>query len=140
MQFIKAPGMSKKKLFIGSTFILMGIWFYIALSTFEVDDTSFPSKLIIREGTVRTAEEIADVLAGELGFDLEGAYKTGYTSRDVLEYLMQQPHNFPVTFYKGKFYEGRKTVPYLMPVSFCTIVVITGIVMTLNSLKSGKTG
>lgn len=131
--------MNKKKLSIGITIILTGIWFYAAISTFDVDDTSFPGKLIIKEGAVRTADEIAEVLSGELGFDLEGAYKTGYTSNDVIEYLMQQPHSFPVTFYKGKFYEGRKTVPSLIPVSICVIMVITGIGMTLTSLKPKKT-
>jgi len=132
--------MNKKKLIAGLILILMGIWFYTALSSFKVDDSSFPSKLIVREGAVRSADEVAEVLSNELGFDLEGAYKSGYTSRDVLEYLMQQPHNFPVTFYKGKFYEGRKTVPYLIPVSVCILLVISGIVITLTGLKSKKTG
>lgn len=131
--------MKRKKLFIGSAFILTGIWFYMALSTFAVDDTSSPSKLIIREGTVRSSDEIAEVLAKELGFDLEGAYKTGYSSADVIEYLVQQPHKFPVTFYDGKFYEGRKTVTYLIPVSVCILMIVIGVVMTIHSLKSGKT-
>ncbi len=131
--------MNKKKLFIGLALILIGTWFYMSLSTFAVDDTSFPVKLIIKEGTVRSSDEIAEVLAKELGFDLEGAYKTGYTSADVLEYLMQQPHNFPVTFYDGKFYEGRKTVSYLIPLSVCILMIATGIVMVLLSLRSKKT-
>ncbi len=131
--------MNKKKLFIGLALILAGVWCYTALSTFAVDDTSFPNKLIIKEGTVRSSDEIAEVLAKELGFDLEGAYKTGYTSADVLEYLMQQPHNFPVTFYDGKFYEGRKTVSYLIPLSVCILMIATGIVMVLLSLRSKKT-
>ena len=132
--------MNKKKLCIGLTCVLMGIWFFTALSTFDVDNTSFPDKLIIREGSVRTAEETAEVLAKELGFDLEGAYKTGYTSGDIIEYLMKQPHSVPLTFYNGKFYEGRKTVPYLLPLSVCFVLVVTGIVMTLISLKPKKTG
>lgn len=131
--------MNKKKLFIGLALLLTGIWFYTALSTFAVDDTSFPGKLIIKEGTVRSSDEIAEVLSKELGFDLEGAYQTGYTSTDVLEYLMQQPHNFPVTFFDGKFYEGRKTVSYLIPLSVCILMIATGIVMVLLSLRSKKT-
>jgi hypothetical protein len=131
--------MNKKKLFIGLALIVTGIWFYTALSTFEVDDTSFPSKLIIKEGTVRSSDEIAEILAKEMGFDLEGAYKTGYTSMDVLDYLMQQPHQFPVTFYEGKFYEGRKTVSYLIPLSVCILLIFTGLIMVLLSLKSKKT-
>ncbi len=132
--------MNKKYLFIGLVFILTGIWFYTALSTFEVDDTSSPGKLIIKEGTVRTADEIADILAKELGFDLEGAYKTGYAPADVIEYLMQQPHEFPVTFYNGKFYEGRRTVPYLMPLAVCILLIVTGTGLFLFGLKSKKTG
>lgn len=132
--------MKKKNLFIGLAFILAGIWFYSALSTFKVDDTSFPSKLIIKEGTVRASDEVAEVLAKELGFDLEGAYKTGYSPTDVLDYLMQQPHKFPVTFYEGKFYEGRKTVPYLVPLSICVLIIFIGLVMVLLGMKSKKTG
>lgn len=131
--------MNKKNLFIGLALILTGIWCYTALSTFEVDDTSFPGKLIIKEGTVRSSDEIAEVLAKELGFDLEGAFKTGYTSADVSEYLMQQPHKFPITFYNGKFYEGRKTVPYLIPLSACILMIVTGAVMIILSLKFRKT-
>ncbi|MEW6600691.1 MAG: hypothetical protein AB1499_06950 [Nitrospirota bacterium] len=130
--------MNKKKLFIGVILVLAGIWFYAALSSFKVDDTSFPSKCIMKEGTVRSADEIAEVLSEELGFDLEGAYKSGYTSSDVLEYLMHQPHSFPVTFYNGKFYEGRKTIPYLVPLSVCIILALAGIVMIVSGLKSKK--
>jgi len=134
-----ASEMNKKKLFIGLILVLLGIWFYTALSTFEVDDSAFPSRLIVREGTLRSADEVAEVLSNELGFDLEGAYKTGYTSRDVLEYLMQQPHSFPVTFHNGKFFEGRKTIPYLIPVFVCIALVIAGVIITLTGLKSKKT-
>ncbi|MBI4707829.1 MAG: hypothetical protein HY761_07900 [Candidatus Omnitrophica bacterium] len=132
--------MNKKYLFIGLVFILIGIWFYTALSTFEVDDTSFPGKLIIKEGKVRTEDEVAGILAKELGFDLEGAYKTGYTSADVIEYLIKQPHEFPVSFYEGKFYEGRKTVPYLIPLAVCIFLIVTGTGICLFGLKSKKAG
>jgi len=131
--------MNRKYLFIGSALILTGIWFYMALSTFETDDTSFPSRLVINEGTVRSSDEIAEVLAKELGFDLEGAYKTGYTSSDVVDYLIKQPHKFPVTFHDGQFYEGRKTVSYLIPLAVCMLIIVTGAVMILVSLKSRKT-
>jgi hypothetical protein len=130
--------MNRKKLYIGLALILTGLWFYAALSTFEVDDTSFPGKLIIKEGTVRSTDEIAEVLAKELGFDLEGAYKTGYTPADVTEYLIRQPHKFPVTFYIGKFYEGRITVSRLIPLSVCILIITAGIVMIFLSLKSNK--
>jgi hypothetical protein len=130
--------MNKKKLLTGLVLILTGVWFYTALSTFKVEGDAFLGKLIIKEGTVRTADEVAEVLAKELDFDLEGAYKTGYAPIDVTEYLIQQPHNFPVTIYNGKLYEGRRTVPYFIPLSVCIIMVVSGVVMVLLSFKSKK--
>jgi len=131
--------MNKKKLFTGLVLILIGMWFYTAISSFEVEEDASLGKLIIKEGTVRSADEVAEVLAKELDFDLEGAYKTGYSPLDVTEYLIQQPHKFPVTIYNGRLYEGRRTVSYLIPLSVCIVMVVAGVVMVLLSFKSKKT-
>ena len=127
-----------KKIFIGLTCILLGVWFYTALSTFSIDDTSFPKQLVIREGTERTAIEVAEALSKEVGFDLEGAYKSGYAAMDVVEYLMQQPHKLAVTFHEGGLYEGRKTVAYAIPLAICILLIIAGLIIAVSGLKSGK--
>ena len=125
-----------KKIVIGLACILLGVWFYTALSTFSIDDKSFPKQLIIREGTERTAQEVAEALTEEMGFDLEGAYKSGYAAMDVVEYLMQQPHELAVTFYEGGLYEGRKTVPYIIPLAICIVLIIGGVITAVFGLKS----
>ena len=130
--------MNKKNVFIGIGLILIGVWFYSSLGSFEVEEDSFPQELIIREGTVRTEREIAEALSKEAGFDLEGAYKTGYTPMDVIDYLMNQPHKLSVTNYKGRFYLDRKTVPYIIPLAICILIILTGIIITLYNLKSRK--
>ena len=130
--------MSKKKVFIGITIALIGIWFSMALSTFTVDETSFPKKLIIQEGTVRTADEVAEALSKEMGFDLEGAFKSGYTSMEVVNYLIKEPHKLDITMHDGTFYQGRKTVPRIVPLSISIIFIVLGTVMTLLGFKSKK--
>ena len=130
--------MKRKIVFIGIAFIVIGAWIYTALSSFGVEDTSFPKRLVIKEGTVRTDVEVAEALAKEMGFDLEGAYKTGYTPIDVANYLMQEPHTLSITLYEGKFYHGRRTVPYFIPLSICILLISIGVIMILSGIKAKK--
>jgi hypothetical protein len=130
--------LNKKNILIGLVFILIGIWFYSALSSFATEEDSFPKKIILREGVVRTEFEVAEALSKEMDFDLEGAYKTGYTSIDVAEYLIKEPHDLSVTFYDGRFYEGRKTVPYIIPLAVCMLLILIGAGMILFNLKPKK--
>jgi hypothetical protein len=130
--------MKRKIVFIGIAFIVIGAWIYTALSSFGVEDKSFPKRLIINEGTVRTEVEVAEALAKEMDFDLEGAYKTGYTPMDVANYLMQVPHTLSITFYDGKFYHGRRTVPYFIPLSICILLISIGVIMILSGIKAKK--
>ncbi len=127
-----------KKIIIGAACILLGLWFYTALSSFSLDEKSFPKQLIIREGTERTAEEVAEALSEEMGFDLEGAYKSGYDAENVVEYLVQQPHKLAVTSYEGRLYEGRKTVAYIIPLAVCIVLIIAGVIIALSGLRSRK--
>jgi hypothetical protein len=138
LQYNSGDEMNKKNIYIGIFLILIGAWFYAALSTFKTDDRSFPKKLVIEEGTVRTEDEVAEAISREMGFDLEGAYKTGYSPRDVSEYLIKYPHSLSITFYDGKYYEGRNTVPYFIPLSVCMFLFVIGIIMILSGLKSRK--
>ncbi len=134
--------MNKRKLLIGLALVLIGAWFYFALSTFKIEDTEndlFAKKIVIREGTVRSEDEVAEALSKELDFDLKGAYKTGYTPVHVIEYLINQPHNYRIAFYDGKFYEGRKTVPYIIPAMICMLIALAGIAVILAGFKSRKT-
>ena len=130
--------MDRKKIFTGLTVIIIGVWFYFALSTFQTEEHTFLKKLIIKEGTIRTEEEVAEALANNMGFDLEGAYKSGYTSSDVIEYLIQEPHTLSVTYHEGRFYQGRRTVPYIIPLAVCILFVLTGMLILLFALKSRK--
>lgn len=130
--------MNKKKVISGLVLIVIGIWFYTALSSFKIEENSFPKKMIIQEGTVRTADEVAEALAKEMHFDLDGAYKSGYTPIDVIEYLIKEPHSLSVTFHEGQFYTGRRTVLHLIPLSVCVVLIIMGAVMVLVNLKSKK--
>lgn len=117
----------KKNIATGIVFIVIGVWFYLALSTFKIEEGTNPKRIIIKEGIVRTEDEIARALAEEIGFDLEGAYKVGYTPRDVIEYLIEEPHKLPVTFHEGRFYTGRVTAPYIFPFAVCVIFICVGI-------------
>ena len=130
--------MNKKKLLLGLVFILLGIWVYTALSTFKVEEGSDPERIIIKEGVVRTEDEVAEALAGDLGFDLEGAYRSGYTPMHVVEYLINQPHKYPVTFYNGKYYEGRKTVLSFIPLSVSIFLAMIGAGIILSGVGSKK--
>lgn len=130
--------MNKKNIITGFIFILIGIWFYSALSSFKIEEGSNPKKIIIREGVVRTEDEVAKALSDEMGFDLDGAYKTGYTSMDVVEYLMKEPHKRSFIFYKGRFYEGRVTVWYVFPLSVCILLIVVGAVIIASAVRSKK--
>ncbi len=129
--------MNKKNVFIGIAMILLGIWFYSALSSFKVEEGDLFNNIVIKEGSIRSVEEVAEALSKEMGFDLEGAYKTGYTPVDVIEYLIKEPHSLSVTFYNGNFYVGRKTVPELIPFAVCIVLIIIGTGMVLVNFKSG---
>ncbi len=130
--------MNIKYIVIGITFILIGVWSYTALSTFKVVEGSNPKTLIIKEGVIKTETEVAKALSDEMGFDLEGAYKTGFTPMDVIEYLIKEPHKYPVTYHDGKFYESRKTVWYIFPLLFCILSVIFGAGLILFKGRSKK--
>jgi hypothetical protein len=130
--------LNKKNIFTGLIFILIGIWFYSALSSFKIEEGSDPKKIIIREGVVRTEAEIAKALSDEMGFDLEGAYKTGYTSIDVVEYLMKEPHERSFVLHEGRFYESRITVWRLLPLSVCIILIFVGAVIIIFAGRTKK--
>ena len=95
--------MNTKNTVLGIIIILLSVWIYSAMSSFKIEEGSDPERLVIREGNIRTEDEVAQKLSEEYGFDLEGAYKTGYTPRQVVEYLIGEPHDFDVTFYKNSF-------------------------------------
>ncbi len=130
--------MNRKRIFTGLAVFIIGVWFYFALSTFQTEENTFLKRLIIKEGTIRTEEEVAEALAKDMGFDLEGAYKSGYTSSDIIEYLINEPHTLSVTYHEGIFYQGRRTIPYIIPLSVCIVLMVAGAVIILLSLKSGK--
>ncbi|UCD35019.1 MAG: hypothetical protein JSU90_12130 [Nitrospiraceae bacterium] len=130
--------MRKKLIAAGIGCVLLGIWFYAAISSFPVDENSFPKRIVISEGTVRTDSEVAEALSKEMGFDLEGAYRSGYTPMEVVEYLIKEPHHLSVVYHEGTLYEGRRTVPHIIPFAICILVVLAGAFMILAGLKSGK--
>jgi hypothetical protein len=130
--------MNKKNILVGVIFILISVWFYSALSTFKVVPGSVPQSIIVREGVERSVEEVAEALANEMGFDLEGAYKSGYTPIDVVEYLIREPHKYPISFHNGKFYEGRITVLRIFPLSACIILFLIGLGIIIFKGKSKK--
>lgn len=118
--------MNKTNFVIGSTLFLIGLWFFAALSTLEIEKGSDPKRVIIREGVVRTEEELANALAEDTGFDLEGAYREGYTPRDVVDFLIRAPHKYKITVYKNRFYEGRITIRYIIPFSISLFFIVLG--------------
>jgi hypothetical protein len=130
--------LNKRNIITGLIFILIGIWFYSALSSFKIEEGSDPNKIIIREGVVRTETEVAKALSDEMGFDLEGAYKSGYTSIDVVEYLIKEPHERSFVFHEGRFYENRITVWRLLPLSVCIILIVVGAVIIIFTGKTKK--
>ena len=123
--------MNIKYVSIGAIFILISIWFYAALSSFKEIPGSFPASIIVREGIERSSKDMAIKLADDIGFDLEGAYKSGYNHDDVVEYLIIQPHSLNITIYEGKYYEGRITVLHIIPFSLCIVLLVTGIAIIL---------
>ena len=128
--------MNIKYLAIGLVFILIGIWFYTSLSSFKIEEGSSPKSIVISEGIERTDLEVARALSNELGFDIEGAFKTGYTPRDVIEYLIKEPHKYSFTFYNGRYYEGRTTILHMIPFSVCIGMVVIGVVILLFKSRS----
>ncbi len=123
--------MNKRNIAVGLIFILLSVWIYFTLSTFEKEPGSFPVKIILREGIERSVKEVAEKLSADSGFDLEGAYKTGYTPADVADYLMNHPHTFPVSFHNGKYFEGRVTLMRIIPFSISIFLFITGAVILI---------
>ncbi len=116
----------KKNIFLGIVLVVISVWLYAAMSTFEVLPGSSPKSLIVRNGVERTPGEVADALSEEMGFDLEGAYKSGYAPEDVVEYLISQPHTRRVSFHRGKYYEGRMTILHIIPLMVCIVFFIMG--------------
>jgi hypothetical protein len=127
--------MRKNVLFTGIVLVLIGAWFYFSINAFETDSTTFPSQLIIDQGTERLESEVAQALSEEAGFDLEGAYKSGYTPMDVINYLMNEPHSLSITHYKGRFYEGRRTISRFIPVTVCIVITIAGVITTCLAFR-----
>lgn len=121
--------MNKRNTVIGIIIILLSVWIYAAMSSFEIERGSDPERLVIREGAIRTADEVAKKLADDMEFDLEGAYKTGYTPRHVVEYLIAEPHDFDVTFYNNSFYEARMTILRVIPLSISIVLAIIGLAL-----------
>jgi len=119
--------MNIKHTVLGIIIILLSVWIYAAMSSFKIEEGSEPERLVIREGAIRTEHEIAKKLSEEVGFDLEGAYKTGFTPRHVVEYLIAEPHEFDVTFYNNSFYEERMTILRMIPLSISIFLAIIGI-------------
>ena len=119
----------------GIILILVAVWTYSAMSSFKIEEGSNPERLIIREGNIRTENEVAEKLSEEMGFDLEGAYKTGYTPRHVVEYLLAEPHEFDVTLHNNSFYEGRLTILRMIPLAISFFMAIIGIGLATPKTK-----
>ena len=132
--------MNKKNIIIGFICIFIAVWLYAVLYVLKIEEGSDPERLIIREGIVRTYEELADALAEGMDFDLESAYKEGYTSRDVVDYLIRKPHKYSITLYKNRFYEGRITFPYIIPFLICIFFSILGTALLITEAGKWKRG
>ena len=118
------------------------MWLFISLSFLKVEQGSNPKRVIIREGIIRSEEELAHALAYDTDFDLKGAYERGYTPGDVVDYLVKQPHKYSFAFYDNRFYEGRITVLYIIPLSVCLFLIVLGtaiIMRKTNKRRSRKT-
>ena len=127
--------MNRKRVFFGAAFIFLGLWFYLALGTFKVEERSGLNRLVIKEGIARSERYVSEVLAGELEFDLKAAYESGFTSFDVIEYLITQPHTYDVSAYNGVYYEGRKTISPAVPYSVCSVFIIIGVITILLNIR-----
>ncbi len=119
----------------GIILILLSVWIYSAMSSFKIEEGSNPERMVIREGNIRTENEVAERLSEEMSFDLEGAYKTGYSPRHVVEYLIAEPHDFDVTFYNNSFYEGRLTILRMIPLAISFFMAIIGIGLATPKTK-----
>jgi len=124
--------MNKRNILIGLIFIVISVWFYFALSSFAVVPGPFPKSIVIREGIERSVNDVAKKLSDDFEFDLDGAYKSGYTTENIVEYLISQPHKYRVSIYKGRFYEGRITVVYIIPFLVCFFLFLTGAVIIIS--------
>jgi hypothetical protein len=127
-----------KNITIGIIFILIGVWFYAALSFLEIEEGSNPKRVIISEGIIRSDDELAYALADDMDFDLKGAYEKGYTPRDVVDYLVKQPHKYSITLYHNRLYDGRITVLYMIPLSVCLFLIVAGSVLIIRKAQKGK--
>lgn len=132
--------MDIKNIAIAVICIVIAVWLYAALSVLKVEEGSDPELLIIREGIARTYEELADALAEGTDFDLESAYKEGYSSRDAVNYLLRKPHKYSITLYKNRFYEGRITIPYIIPFLICIFFSILGTALLITEAVKWKSG
>ena len=121
--------MNKKNIILGIVLVISSVWIYSAMSSFEEVPGSLPTSLVIRAGVERTAGEVAAALSEEMGFDLEGSYKSGYSPEDVVEYLIDEPHSRPISFFRGKYYEGRITILRIIPFMVCIVFFIIGLVL-----------
>ncbi len=123
--------MNRKILIIGSVFLVLGLWFSLALSSFQVEEGLGMKRIVLRQGVEMSEEEVARELADSMNFDLEGAYTMGYSTQDVIEYLMNAPRDTSITFSEGTFYKGRQTVPYIFPFSVSVLFLLIGIFLML---------
>ena len=130
--------MNTKLSVLGIIFILLSVWIYFGMSSFKIEEGSDPERLVIREGAIRTEDEVAQKLSEEMGFDLEGAYRTGYTPRHVVEYLIAEPHEFDVTFYNNSFYEERVTILRAIPLSISIFIAIIGMALATPKIISRR--
>lgn len=126
--------MNRKALITGVVFLVLGLWFYLALSTFEVEEGAVMKRIVLRNGIEMSREEVARELADKAGFDLEGAYAMGYSTFDVIDYLMNAPIDTSITFSGGKFYAGRETVSYMLPFSGTVLFLALGTLLVLFGL------
>ena len=120
---------NKKNILIGIVLIVIGLWFYFALSSFEIEKGYDSKKIIVKEGEVQAENELAKDLAMEMGFDLEGAYQAGHTPRNIIEFLMEESSDFSITFYEGRYYDGRVTILYKYPFAVCVLFIFVGAVL-----------
>jgi cytochrome c-type biogenesis protein CcmH/NrfF len=130
--------LNTKNITIGIIFILIGVWLFISLSFLKVEQGSNPKRVIISEGILRSEEELAHALAEDINFDIKGAYEKGYTSRDVLDYLVKQPHKYSFAFYNNRYYEGRITVLYIIPLSVCLFLIVLGTAIIIRKKQKHK--
>ena len=127
--------MDRINIIIGTLFIVIGVWFFISLSALKIEEGSDPERVIIKEGIIREDDELAYALAEDIGFDIKGAFREGYTPRDVVDYLIREPHKYSIALYDNRFYEGRITVLYVIPFSVCIFFIVTGTVIIFIKVR-----